>query len=61
MPWSCRNSWHLRDHIPILRRLKWGALPYANLRYQHTPSTPLDWRCGAQANDSMYSPWPGVR
>ena len=33
----CRGTWHMKDHVPLLQRLKWGALPFANLRYSNKP------------------------
>ncbi|KAK9808138.1 hypothetical protein WJX73_000955 [Symbiochloris irregularis] len=49
-----RESWHLHDHVPLLRRLKWGALPFANIRYSNGPQDRLPWRCGKHFNDSIY-------
>lgn len=49
-----RESWHLRDHVPMLRRLRWGALPFANLRFLNGPNDRLPWRCGKHFNDSVF-------
>jgi hypothetical protein len=48
-----RTGWHLRDKVPILRRLKWGSFPYANLRY--APGERLQWVCGNRTNDTYWS------
>ena len=32
-----RHSWHMEDHVAVLRRLRWGQVPYANLRYRNGP------------------------
>ena len=32
--------------MPILQRLRWGQLPFANLRYANSPGDRLDWECG---------------
>ena len=50
----CRESWHLRDHVPLLRRLRWGALPFANLRFLNGPDDRLPWRCGKHFYDSVF-------
>ena len=50
----CREAWHLRDHVPLLKRLRWGALPFANLRYLNGPDDRLPWRCGKHFNDSVF-------
>jgi len=42
----CRGTWHIKDHVPILQRLRWGQLPFANLRYSNSPGDRLDWECG---------------
>jgi hypothetical protein len=41
-----RGTWHIKDHVPILQRLRWGQLPFANLRYANSPGDRLDWECG---------------
>jgi hypothetical protein len=33
----CRHAWHMSDHVPVLRRLRWGQVPYANLRFRNGP------------------------
>ena len=37
----CRSAWHLRDHVPLLRRMRWGAVPFANLRFRNGPHNRL--------------------
>jgi hypothetical protein len=39
----CRNGWHLAGTDKVLRRLRWGNLGFANLRY--APGKRLDWWC----------------
>ena len=34
----------MRDVVPVLQRLRWGAHGFANLRYG--PNEQLDWDCG---------------
>ena len=29
-----RSAWHRGDALKILPRLRWGAVPFANLRYE---------------------------
>lgn len=36
----------MKDHVPILQRLRWGQIPFANLRYSNGPGKRLDWECG---------------
>ena len=40
-----RSTWHLSDHVPVLRRLRWGEVPYANLRYRNGPHNNLKYGC----------------
>ena len=30
----CRHSWHMQDVVKIIKRLRWGQIGYANLRYR---------------------------
>lgn len=39
----------MRDHVPLLRRLRWGHLPFANLRFDTGPDHHLDWKCEMDA------------
>lgn len=32
--------------MPVLQRLRWGEIPFANLRYANAPNNRLDWECG---------------
>ena len=32
--------------MPVLQRLRWEAVPFANLRYANSPGDRLDWECG---------------
>lgn len=61
---SClvRHSWHLRDHVPVIRRLKWGSFPYANLRY--APGERLQWSCGKRTTSGwkdISCNWVGLK
>ena len=56
-----RESWHLRDHVPILRKLRWGAVPFANLRFLNGPEDRLPWRCGKHYNDKIFQRFTSVR
>ena len=51
---TSRESWHLRDHVPLLRRLRWGSMGFANLRFQNGPADRLPWRCGKHFNDAVF-------
>ena len=35
----------MQDHVPILRRLRWGHLGFANLRFDTGAQHRLDWKC----------------
>ena len=48
----CRGTWHMKDHVPLLQRLRWGALPFANLRY--SPGGRLDWECGNRTSSEEF-------
>ena len=48
----CRGTWHLKDHVPLLQRLRWGELPFANLRY--SPGSRLDWECGNRTGSEEF-------
>eukprot|EP00884_Botryococcus_braunii_P021084 jgi/Botrbrau1/765/Bobra.0181s0022.2 len=50
-----RGTWHFRDHVPILRRLKWGSFGFANLRF--APGTRLEWACGNNTDDPNFKPF----
>eukprot|EP00884_Botryococcus_braunii_P021106 jgi/Botrbrau1/767/Bobra.0181s0023.2 len=50
-----RGAWHFRDHVPILRRLKWGSFDFANLRF--APGNHLDWACGSNTDDPKHKPF----
>jgi hypothetical protein len=53
LPACCRHSWHIRDHLPILKSLRWGEVPFANLRYKTVP-----WDCGmADFFDCTWEGW----
>eukprot|EP00884_Botryococcus_braunii_P008306 jgi/Botrbrau1/17477/Bobra.0054s0064.1 len=57
-----RHAWHLQDHVPVIRRLKWGAFPFANLRY--SPGERLQWSCGRRSRDAwreMSCSWVGLK
>jgi hypothetical protein len=36
-----RHTWHLGDRVPLLRRLRWGEVPFANLRFRNGPNNRL--------------------
>jgi hypothetical protein len=58
-----RGTWHMHDHVPIIKRLRWGTFGYANLRY--TPGKRLDWLCGDRTTDwpfrELSCNWVGLR
>lgn len=29
-----RHGWHMKDKVPLLQRLRWGQVGFANLRHQ---------------------------
>ena len=31
------SAWHRGDAVGLLQRLRWGAVPFANLRYEVQP------------------------
>ena len=41
----CRGAWHMNDHVPILQRLRWGEIGFANLRFQQTANNDLQFQC----------------
>ena len=49
-----RGTWHIKDHVPLLRRLRWGEIPYANLRYRNGPDNRLPWKCRGQTDDEAF-------
>ncbi|CAL8463939.1 g3474 [Coccomyxa elongata] len=49
-----RGTWHVEDHVPVLRRLRWGEVPYANLRYRNGPHNRLRWKCGNETDDPAF-------
>ncbi|KAK9808172.1 hypothetical protein WJX73_005073 [Symbiochloris irregularis] len=42
-----RFGWHLEDHVPLMRRLRWDtvAVPFANLRFETGPDHHLKFSC----------------
>lgn len=38
-----RHGWHMKDKVPLLQRLRWGQIGFANLRHQGFK----DWDCGS--------------
>jgi hypothetical protein len=44
----------MEDHVPILRRLRWGEVSYANLRYRNGPNNRLKWKCGHMTDDQQF-------
>ena len=48
-----RSTWHLLDHVAVLRRLRWGEVPYANLRYRNGPNNNL--KCALSSLSCMIS------
>ena len=60
----CREAWHLKDHVPILQRLRWGEIGFANLRFQQTEGYDLQFDCQidaiAQGNRAVFDcDWVG--
>ena len=49
-----RGTWHIKDHVPLLRRLRWGDVPYANLRYRNGPDNRLPWKCRGQTDEEAF-------
>ncbi len=49
-----RGTWHVEDHVPILRRVRWGQVPYGNLRYRNGPHNRLRWKCGNETADPAF-------
>lgn len=49
-----RGTWHIKDHVPLLRRLRWGEVPYASLRYRNGPDNRLPWKCRGQTDDEAF-------
>lgn len=45
----------MTDHVPLLRRLRWGVLPFANLRHRNGPSGRLAWQCGTRTTDPIFA------
>ena len=54
-----RSAWHLLDIVPVLQRLRWGEIDFANLRYG--PVEAVNWDCGpdAQAWKKLPCDWDG--
>lgn len=44
----------MKDHVPLLRRIRWGEVPYANLRYRNGPANRLHWKCGNETDDPAF-------
>ena len=45
-----RSAWHVDDHVPILRRLRWeSSIGFANLRFDTGPEHHLKWKCEVNA------------
>ncbi|KAK9919029.1 hypothetical protein WJX75_008842 [Coccomyxa subellipsoidea] len=49
-----RGTWHVEDHVPVLRRLRWGEVPYGNLRFRNGPHNRLRWKCGNETADPAF-------
>lgn len=41
----------MKDHVPVLRRLRWGNVPFANLRFDTGPDRHLQWNCQVGARE----------
>ena len=35
----------MKDHVPLFRRLRWGQIPFANLRFATGRDYHLEWNC----------------
>ena len=40
--------------MPVLRRLRWGEVPYGNLRFRNGPHNRLRWKCGNETADPAF-------
>ena len=49
-----RGTWHMKDHVPLLRRLRWGEVPYGSLRFRNGPDNRLAWKCSGQTDDEAF-------
>lgn len=53
----------MKDHVPVLQKLRWGQLEFANLRYSNSPGNRLDWECGDNTDLEEFKgfdcDWPG--
>ena len=52
--YMCRGTWHMKDHVPLLRRIRWGEVPYGSLRYRNGPENRLAWKCAGQTDDEAF-------
>ena len=44
----------MKDHVPLLRRIRWGEVPYGSLRYRNGPNNRLAWKCNGQTDDEAF-------
>lgn len=40
--------------MPLLRRLRWGEVPYGSLRFRNGPDNRLAWKCSGQTDDEAF-------